>query len=656
MKKVNIFVSYSHENSPEFAEVSKILKSVEGAIGIELWDDTKIKVGDKWKNEIEKALKKADLGILLVTTSFLTSQFIKEEEVKQLLLQYNKRKTKIIIVILRECAWKKINWLNEFQLFNNGIPLWGKNVPKARREGYLVKLIDNLDEIVKATQSEVSSTHTSQPQKKLSAQDIDELPFTNQDTLRELLKPPQDTEQSTFTYVSLTGSAGQGKTRLLLKLKDKYKDEGWDCGYSLFDPEKGEKAFVKNLINDLGIPFKDIRGNKNLGKEFYTQYTEHKKKKRKPLALFIDTLGSVTKNDIWILDNNFIEDLDKYIKDDEYLDQHGKYRLFLAGRNLPGDLIDSQNPEKYNDFKLSPFRYENVLEMVINNNVFGRLKYDAKIDFAADILYLSGGHPSLMAKIVNRYKEEKINRQGFVEGYIKEHWNSDLTNTMNAVSSGIFDKEKRIKEFAERTVALRYFNKPIIKKIFKGQAVENIISNVINRSGLYRESDESGLFSDGAIRDIYALHLLASEPETFKLKCREAQALCWDEIASGIKIEEFMAEYLFQCLQESIAYSKNNIHNQRKTIRRRFEKKLDVFIGDLAEIRRGKERKEELLGGLINILKRQADASSEDRNKALFRFWIIYIYKDKSYSINVYKDFVSGMKNKVDKHFGRRKK
>jgi hypothetical protein len=659
MKKVNIFLSYSHKNSQGFDEVRETLQSIEGDIGIELWDDTKIKVGDKWKNEIETALKKADIGILLVTRSFLTSSFIKDVEVKQLLSQYNKNgKTKIFIVILRQCAWKKTKWLSEFQLFNNGIPLWNRDVNK--RDGYLVKLTEDLDVMVKGIRKKSSSHHSAHSPKKNLDQENVELPFTNQASSIKVLKPPENTKQSTFTYATLTGPAGQGKTRLLCKLKDLYKEKGWSCGYAVFDPEKGEKILVKDLLNDLGVAFKDVRGNKKLGKEFYNQYTERKKGWKKPLALFIDTLGNTTKNDVLILENNFVEDLDKYITTNEYFSEVGRYRLFFAGRNLSSDLIDSQRPEKYTvDIKLSPFRYEDVHDMVKNYGVFSHLKPDTKADFAADILYLSGGHPGLMASIVNNYKREKLSHQEFIGYYIECCWGNDLTKTMNEVSRGVFSQRKKIKEFAEATVAFRYFNKSILKKMFRGQAVEKIVSEVINYSGIYRESDNpeyTTLFSDGTIRDLHALHMIARNPENIKSKCLEAQELCWDEIISGFKVKEFMIEYLFQCLQESIAESKNKIHSQRKVIRRNYEKKAEKFVAKLAKIYRDSIRKEDLGKEFISVLRRQADTKDDDKNKALFRFWIIYIYKDKSYNTDIYTNVVISTEKLVNKYFGRRKK
>ena len=74
------------------------------------------------------------------------------------------------------------------------------------------------------------------------------------------------------------------------------------------------------------------------------------------------------------------------------------------------------------------------------------------------------------------------------------------------------------------------------------------------------------------------------------------------------------------------------------------------------KIHRDKIRKEEFGNEFISALKRQADIKDGDKNKALFRFWVIYIYKDKSYNTDIYNNFVLNTEKLVNKYFGRRKK
>lgn len=53
----------------------------------QLWQDIEIKSGQLWENEILDALKRSDLGILLVSPAFLVSNYIIDKEIPLLLSQ-----------------------------------------------------------------------------------------------------------------------------------------------------------------------------------------------------------------------------------------------------------------------------------------------------------------------------------------------------------------------------------------------------------------------------------------------------------------------------------------------------------------------------------------------------------------------------------------
>lgn len=85
----NIFVSYSHEDGDWLLSVTDVLTLVLGRNSLNtVWDDRLINAGEKWRLRIEDAIDHAGFAVLLVTTSFLASQFIRDMELPRLLKRY----------------------------------------------------------------------------------------------------------------------------------------------------------------------------------------------------------------------------------------------------------------------------------------------------------------------------------------------------------------------------------------------------------------------------------------------------------------------------------------------------------------------------------------------------------------------------------------
>jgi len=114
-----IFISYSHVDSEHLKRLHVHLKPLKRKGLVELWDDTKIKAGDRWEEEILNALNRSVIAILIISADFLASDFIIENELAPLLEKASDNGTQILPIILKKSRFEREKNLSKFQALNS---------------------------------------------------------------------------------------------------------------------------------------------------------------------------------------------------------------------------------------------------------------------------------------------------------------------------------------------------------------------------------------------------------------------------------------------------------------------------------------------------------------------------------------------------------
>ena len=112
MSSLKIFISYSHKSDDEKCKERlrihlDVLKSQNQ---VEVWEDRQLKSGDLWLEEIRKRLEWANIAIFLVSADSLTSEFILNEELPELI-----KAARFIPIVIKPCAWKSVPLLKKYQ-------------------------------------------------------------------------------------------------------------------------------------------------------------------------------------------------------------------------------------------------------------------------------------------------------------------------------------------------------------------------------------------------------------------------------------------------------------------------------------------------------------------------------------------------------------
>jgi len=138
-----VFVSYSRRDKQWLDRVLVYLKPLDLKGAIDVWADTRIAKGGRWRDEIREAIGSAEVAVLLVSADFLASDFIRNEELPPLLEAAESGSLAILPIIIGPCRYEQTTSLSHLQTVNDTRhPL--TKLSYAEQEDVFVRLSDEI--------------------------------------------------------------------------------------------------------------------------------------------------------------------------------------------------------------------------------------------------------------------------------------------------------------------------------------------------------------------------------------------------------------------------------------------------------------------------------------------------------------------------------
>jgi hypothetical protein len=121
-----LFLSYSHDDEALLKELEKHLTLMRRQGVVAPWSDREINAGAELDPAIRQALEEADIILLLVSSSFLASDYCYSIEMKRALERHDEGSATVVPIILRPCEWlrSEIKRLKALPLDGKAVTTW----------------------------------------------------------------------------------------------------------------------------------------------------------------------------------------------------------------------------------------------------------------------------------------------------------------------------------------------------------------------------------------------------------------------------------------------------------------------------------------------------------------------------------------------------
>jgi formylglycine-generating enzyme required for sulfatase activity len=146
LHREELFISYSRKDREFLERFWTHLSPLEEDYGLQRWDDTRIQPGKIWLQEIEQALQRAKVALLLVSPDFLASGFIRRKELPILFEAARQGGLTILWLPIRPCSWKRHRQIEQYQAVGSLEPTLAE-MSAVEMDREMVRITDRIHEL-----------------------------------------------------------------------------------------------------------------------------------------------------------------------------------------------------------------------------------------------------------------------------------------------------------------------------------------------------------------------------------------------------------------------------------------------------------------------------------------------------------------------------
>ena len=158
---LKVFISYSHKDKNLKEKLERHLAALKSLGEVALWHDQEVEAGTEWEPQIKAALEEADILLLLVSSDFISSEYINNIELKAALKRHYAGTARVIPILLRPVHWEgtDISRLERLPKNKKAITDWGKE----DEDNAFVDVAQGLSKVVASLRAEKYKLNTNVP-------------------------------------------------------------------------------------------------------------------------------------------------------------------------------------------------------------------------------------------------------------------------------------------------------------------------------------------------------------------------------------------------------------------------------------------------------------------------------------------------------------